>query len=159
VKHYAFVALASLGAIAVLVPLSAERSITVRPATILQIGIVQNPGEYDGAGCRFQLRSDYAQSNDRYIFATNAEEQGIFNINGADVWLHRAGFDAGTGNSLSRFVDRYGNDELEARVDLVVTKKCDPSDENCEATLYDAVITLKRGSAQRTIRARGFCGM
>jgi hypothetical protein len=93
------------------------------------------------------------------VFAINAEEQGILNIDGADVWLPRARFDAGTDNSRSRFVDHYRKDDLEVRADLVVTKKCDPSDENCEATLFDAVLTVKRGTAQRTVRTRGFCGM
>jgi hypothetical protein len=158
-KSYRFLAPIALIAVAIWAPLAAEQSMNVSPAATLQIGIVATPGDYDGAGCRFQLRSDFEKLNERYVFVANAEEQGILNIDGADVWLPRVGFDAGNGVGFSRFVDYYRKDGLEVRVDLVVTKKCEPSDENCEMTLYDSVLSVKRGAARRMLRTRAFCGM
>ena len=140
-------------------PLAAEQSGTVRsPAATLQIGIVQNVDEFAGFGCRLQLAPDYGKRNGRHIFVNDGEEEAIMNIDGSDVRLNRIGFESGAGNNSSRFVDIYGKDELDVRVDLLVTKRCDPSDENCEVTLFDAVITVTRGVAKETVPAKGFCG-
>jgi hypothetical protein len=80
------------------------------------------------------------------------------NIDGSDVRLYRTGFEEGFPGDGTRFVDFYRTDEFAVRVDLVVIKKCEPSDENCEITLYDAVIAVTRGTATRTTAAKGFCG-
>jgi len=146
-------------AVAALAPLAAEQSTTARPpAPTVQIGIVQNPDEYDGFGCRFQLPSDYNKRNYRHIFVSNADEEAIMNIDGSDVRLNRVGFEAGASSNSSRFVDRYRKNELEVSVDLLVTKRCDPSDENCEVTLFDAVITVALGTAKQSVSTKGFCG-
>ena len=146
--------------IAVFAPPAAAQSRTVPPAkAIPQVGIVQNPDEFDGAGCRLQLPADYEKRNERHVFVSNAEDEAIVNIDGSDVRLNRVNFEGGTGNSRNRFVDHYRREELEVRVDLVVTKKCDPSNDNCEVTLFDAVITVTRGVGKRTVRTKGFCGI
>ena len=145
--------------VAALAPLAAEQSTTVRaPAAPLQIGIVQNPDEFDGFGCRLQLAADYEKRNDRHVFASNVDEEAIMNIDGSDVRLNRVGFEAGAGSNSSRFVDRYRKNELDVSVDLLVTKRCDPSDENCEVTLFDAVITVALGTAKQSVSTKGFCG-
>jgi hypothetical protein len=105
------------------------------------------------------LPADYEKRNERHVFVSNAEDEAIVNIDGSDVRVSRVGFEGGTGNSRNRFVDHYRREELEVRVDLVVTKKCDPSNDNCEVTLFDAVITVTRGVGKRTVRTKGFCGI
>jgi len=121
-----------------------------------RIGIVQTPDEFDGTGCRLQLPFDW-QSNDRLIFASNADEDAVMNIDDTDVWMHRVALDVGEGDN-GRVVDRYRKDDIEVEVDFVVTKRCHPSDESCEVTWFDAVITVKRGQLQQTVSTKGICG-
>src|SRR5689334_19644990 len=114
---FAFIA----GAILVAAPLRGRQSETSLP----KIGIVRAPDDFDGYGCRFQLAEDYEKRNDRYLFASNSEEEAVMNIDGSDVRLYRSGFEGGSPDNGNRFVDFYRTDEFEVRVDLVVIKKCD----------------------------------
>src|SRR5262245_7916030 len=85
-----------------LAPLAAEQATTARPpAATLEIGIVQNPDEYDGFGCRLQFASDYDKRNDRHVFVSNSDEEAIMNIDGSDVRLNRVGFEGGAGSNSS----------------------------------------------------------
>jgi hypothetical protein len=127
-------------------------------STTPQVGIVQNPDDFDGYGCRFQLASDYEKRNDRHVFVSSLDEEAIMNIDGSDVRLSRIGFEAGADNNGNRFVDQYRRDELAVRIELEVTRRCSPSDENCEVTLYDAVIVVTRGTSTHTVTTKGFCG-
>lgn len=123
-----------------------------------RIGIVQNPDEFDGAGCRLQLPSDYNKGNDRTVFVSNVDDEAVMNIDDIDVWMHRVALNAGGSRKGSHSVDRYKKDDIEVDVDFVVTKRCHPDDENCEVTWFDALITVKRGQLKRTVSTKGICG-
>jgi hypothetical protein len=123
-----------------------------------RIGIVQNPDEFDGAGCRLQLPSDYKKGNDRTVFVSNVDEEAIMNIDGTDVRMYRVSVDAVGTMKGSHAVERYRKDDIEADVDFVVTKRCHPDDENCEVTWFNAVITVKRGQLMRKLSTKGICG-
>jgi hypothetical protein len=123
-----------------------------------RIGIVQNPDEFDGAGCRLQLPSDYQKTNDRTVFVSNADEEAIMNIDGTDVRMYRVSVDSVGSTKGGHAVERYHKDDIEVDVDFVVTKRCHPDDENCEVTWFNAVITVKRGELTRTVSTKGICG-
>jgi hypothetical protein len=123
-----------------------------------RIGIVQKPDEFDGAGCRLQLPSDYSKRNDRIVFVSNADEEAIMNIDGADIRMYRVSVDSVGSTKGNHVVERYRKDDIEADIDFVVTKRCHPDDENCEVTWFNAVITLKRGQLKQTVSTKGICG-
>ena len=143
---------------AVILPLMIEQSKSPsQRAGAPRIGLILDPGEFDGYGCRLQRPDDYWKNNATNVFVSNAEEEAIMNIDGVDVRMYRVGFDAGGSAKASHSVDRYRKDEIEVHVDFVITKRCSP-DETCELTLFDAVVTVMRGLAKRTIKTKGICG-
>ena len=153
------VILLSMLAVAVILPLMAEQSKSPsQRAGAPRIGLVLHPDDFDGYGCRLQWPDDYWKSNARNFFVSNAEEEAIMNIDGVDLRMYRIGFDAGGSIKGSHSVDRYRKDEIEVHVDFVITKRCSPDDENCEVTLFDAVVTVMRGLSKRTIKTKGICG-
>ena len=133
-------------------------SFVLMAAAAPRIGIVQNPDEFDGAGCRLQLPSDYQKANDRTVFVSNADEEAIMNIDGSDVRMYRVSVDSVGTTKGGHAVERYHKDDIEVDVDFVVTKRCHPNDENCEVTWFNAVITVKRGELKRTVSTKGICG-
>lgn len=58
----------------------------------------------------------------------------------------------------ARHTELYRAGNLNVRIDYVVTGICDPQDESCEVTWYDATITLTRDSQKRIVKTVGVCG-
>jgi hypothetical protein len=57
-----------------------------------------------------------------------------------------------------RFFQTYGSSNLRVRIDYIVTRICDPNDEGCEVTWYEATITVTRKGSSRRTGVLGVCG-
>lgn len=57
-----------------------------------------------------------------------------------------------------RHTERYRAGDLNIRIDYVVTGVCDPKDEGCEVTWYNATLTVTRGDQKKVVKAVGVCG-
>ena len=57
-----------------------------------------------------------------------------------------------------RFSRRYLAGGAKVRIDFVTTSVCEPNDEQCESTSYDAIITATQHDRKQTVKAVGGCG-
>lgn len=113
------------------------------------------------SGCDFQFAGE-SRSSMRYIFFEDISD-GVpyMNIDGRNVRLKLVGSTEpyrGAERKGERFVRRYTSGDIRVRMDIVVTKVCDPYDESCEFNWHKAVITVTRGNRTQTVEAVGGCG-
>jgi hypothetical protein len=82
------------------------------------------------------------------------------NLDGSDrlLMLVKSSAPKGEPKLGQRSMFLYRGKGIEVIVRYVVTKVCAPDDESCEVITYDANVTVKAWSGQRTIRAHGICG-
>lgn len=125
----------------------------------LNLGHVDNDLS-SSEGCSLQLLSDFARKQGSYIFVSNYENDAVVNINGSTVHLHLSRKQPASESKLQlgdRATFWYKSDELQVRVDYVVTGLCPSGNESCGVTSYDAILSLKRGKQNKTVAAKGVC--
>lgn len=115
----------------------------------------------DGCGCSLQLLQDFRRKSSRYIFIHNFHEAPVMNIDGQNIKLEELAQGKppqGESRKGERHTERYRAGDLNVRIDYVVTGVCDPKDEGCEVTWYDATLTVTRGDQKKVVKAVGVCG-
>jgi hypothetical protein len=127
---------------------------------LIRIGVVRSRKLVDGAGCSLQLPADYKKHNERYILLSDSENNAVMNIDGKDTNLKLVsqGEPKGDLKRGDRFTSYYGTKGTKVQVDFLVTRVCDPNDESCEVTYYDATITVSRGINKQGLKVKGLCG-
>ena len=127
----------------------------------LKIGNVDNDLRSNG-GCALQLPSQYARKEGRFVFTSDLEKRGLVNVNGADIPVTLIRSTEGGQKHKPTIGERstfwYRGGEVEVRVDYVVTGVCPHQSESCGVTYYDAILTITRGKANKTVAAKGACG-
>jgi hypothetical protein len=133
---------------------------TSTPEAAPKIGVIQNPKFRDDCGIYFQLAEDYKSHNEKYIFDGDLGGAGLMNIDGRDVELKMVDSDQPNREMKvgERFSKTYVGGNLNIRVDYVVVEVCDPNDEGCEVTRYNATITIDRNGAKGQVKVRGLGG-
>jgi hypothetical protein len=126
----------------------------------IKIGVVRNRDSFDEAGCSLQISADYKKHNERYIFLSDYEDNAVMNIDGKDTNLKlvRRREPKGDPKKGDRSTWNYSAKGTTVRVDFLVTGVCDPNDESCEVTYYDATIAVTRGNDKQVVKANGLCG-
>jgi hypothetical protein len=130
-----------------------------RARNSINIGFVKDSHSMDGAGCSLQLPADYRKHNERYVFLSDYDN-ALVNIDGKDTRLKLVDYHEPEGEAKKgdRSTWNYADAEIGVRVDYIVTGVCDPGDEACEVTFYDATITVTRGARKAVVRVKGDCG-
>jgi len=128
----------------------------------LTIGPVEEDLERSGGGCSLQLPREYANREGNYIFISDFHENALVSVNGLDTHLalvKSKGPDVKKRGQLGEHsAYSYAGDGIDVEVDYVVTGGCPPSNGSCKVTHYDAILTVKRGKARKTVAARAVCG-
>jgi hypothetical protein len=126
----------------------------------IKVGIVRDQESFDGAGCSLQLPADNRKHNERYVFRSDYEDNAVLNINGKDARFKLVSHREPQGNLKKgqRSTWSYTAEGIHVRVDYVVIGVCDPNDESCEVTYYDATITVTHGNDKQVVKAKGSCG-
>jgi hypothetical protein len=125
----------------------------------VRVGVVKDIGGIDEVGCSLQFPADYRKHNERYVVKSD-ENNAVMNIDGKDRMLklvsHRE--PKGAPRKGDRSTWNYADKETKVRIDFVVTRVCDPNDESCEVTWYDATITVTRKNGKGVVNVKGVCG-
>jgi hypothetical protein len=117
----------------------------------------------NGCGCYFRFRGT-PRNAERYIFFSSIEDDKTawMNIGGGDVELtlvKQTGLkgreEQGVG---SRSTIKYTSGDITVSETSVVTRVCDPNDENCESTDYNVTFVIKKGPKSQVVKAVGSCG-
>ena len=125
----------------------------------LAIGVINDTHAFDGAGCYIQLPDDYRRHTSQYIFVSDYGRTALVNLSGRDVplvWL--SGTEAKVEHKGDRSRFRFAGDGVKVSVDYTVTQVCAPEDEKCEATAYDAILTVNKGLLKSKVVAKAICG-
>jgi hypothetical protein len=141
-------------------PQTAARS--HKAPTPIKVGIVKDTSSFEEGGCSLQLPADQKKESQRYVFMSDLEnDHAVINVDGKDLKLkpvsHRE--PKGEPKKGDRSTFNYAGKETAVRVDFVATEVCSPNDEGCEATSYDATITVIRGLARQVVKVKGMCGV
>lgn len=123
------------------------------------IGFIKNPAVADGCGCSFYFPAD-AANDDHRVFLTDLGNAAWINIDGQDVELGLEGSSEPEGEIKKgdKSIWNYRAGDIRVRIDLTVTGICDPDDEGCEVTNYDATIKVINGSRRQVVNVAGLCG-
>jgi hypothetical protein len=128
----------------------------------LKIGLIQSRKFVEECGCFLQLSEDHRKRRERYVLLSNIDDIALMNIDGQEVKLEPVERSEpeyeGNVRKGQRAKELYRAGSLNVRVDYSVTKTCPPRDDSCEATWYDATITLTRGNQKRIMKTVGVCG-
>ncbi len=132
------------------------------PAGALKIGFVEDKSFQDGCGCSLQFPEDEKKNRERYVLLHNFENIALMNIDGQDIRLelieNRESAHQDSIRKGERSSELYQAGKLGVRVNYLVTKVCDPNDEACEVTWYDATITVTRDNQKKVLKTKGTCG-
>ena len=124
---------------------------------------LKNNAIADGCGCYFKFRGT-PENVERYIFSSSIDDEKTawMNVGGRDVKLSvrketgLKGKEAERVGSRSR--ETYSSGDISVSGTYVVTRVCDPNDENCESTGYDVTFVVKKGPRSQVVKAVGSCG-
>ncbi|HYE75913.1 MAG TPA: hypothetical protein VEF04_21390 [Blastocatellia bacterium] len=121
--------------------LMAQPSSTETSQAKLRIGYVKNSDI--GCGCYF-ARSLSDLRKDRYIYSEIINEPAFINVNGKNLKLNPVASSEANGEEKvgQRSWETFTARDLKIRLEKVVTKVCDPNDESCEVTYYNATLTV-----------------
>lgn len=124
------------------------------------IGFIKDTDVVDGCGCSLYFPADATNYHERLVFLTDLGNTAWMNIDGQDVELGLEGSNEPEGESKKgdQSVWNYRAGEIRVRIDLTVTGICDPDDEGCEVTHYDATIKVINGSRRQVVKVTGLCG-
>ena|GEM_PF-2645306 len=126
----------------------------------LKLGVVKESGLLDNCGCSFYLNMGDERKR-RPILLCDLSEKAVINLDGKNLSLRLIGHskektsDQQVGDR-SWEIYRAGNVKL--RIDFTIRKLCDPHDEGCEVTYYDAAIALTRKGQKVAHKTIGLCG-
>jgi hypothetical protein len=128
--------------------------------TLIRVGIVKNTASFGDGGCSLQLPADSKKNNERYVFMSDFDDNAIMNIDGKDTRLKAVSHHEPEGEPKKgdRSTWNYASKGATVRVDFVAIGVCSPNDEGCEATSYNATITVIRGPGKQIVKATGMCG-
>lgn len=115
-----------------------------------------------GCGCGFSFPSENRKRLPPLIFSSDIDEEtALMNIDGVDIELR-----------LARSTDLKGKERIGRRrtrtyvgagvrvfAVYVTTRMCKPNEEDCEATDYDATVTVTKGERKQTAKLKGACGL
>ncbi len=123
----------------------------------LKLGYVKN-GDI-GCGCSF-ARNKVDLQNRRYLYIQGMDEPAYININGKNIKLHHfAPSDEQVREKIGqRSWGKFTAGDIKIRLEKIVTKVCDPNDEDCEVTNYKATMTVTRKAQKITVKLIGLCG-
>lgn len=128
------------------------------------VGNLKDNSLIGGCGCYFQFRGTPKRA-DRYIFFSDIvddDKTAWMNIAGRDVKLklQKESGPLGTDRERvgSRSTVRYASGDITVNGTYVVTKECDPDDENCESTQYNVTFVVRKGTRSQVVKAKGSCG-
>lgn len=125
------------------------------------IGPIKDQASQFGCGCGFSFPSDSRKGLSPLIFSSDIDEEtAVMNIDGVDMELRLARSTEQKGKERigSRSTRTYVAAGVRAFAVYVTTRMCKPNDEDCEATDYDATMTVTKGRRKQTIRLKGACG-
>ena len=117
----------------------------------------------DGCGCYFKFRGT-PENAERYIFSSSIDDERTawMNVGGRDVKLtlqKESGLKGKEAEKLgSKSQATYSSGDINVTGTYVVRRVCDPNDENCESTQYDATFVVKKGPKSQVVKAVGSCG-
>lgn len=124
---------------------------------------LKNNAVADGCGCYFRFRATLANA-DRYIFYSSIDDDKTawMNIGGRDVKLTLEREVGLKGKEEERVGSRssatYAFGDIRVSGTYIVTRVCDPNDEDCESTQYDVTFVVKKGRRAQVVKAVGSCG-
>jgi hypothetical protein len=128
----------------------------------LTIGSVVEENYLSRGGCSLQLPHEFANREGNYIFVSDFEEHALINVDGVDTHLalvKSKGPDVKERGQMGEHSTyAYAGHGIEVEVDYVVTGGCPPSSGSCKVTHYDAILTVRRGKAHKTMAAKAVCG-
>lgn len=130
------------------------------------VGTIKNVNFIEGCNCNLQLPSDSQKFEPKYIFARNiyagiSSDIAWMNIEGKDTKLRRVKTTEPQGalKPGTRFQEVYLAPHTKVQIDYVVSFVCPPQSQgDCEATGYDASITVTRNQRQQIVKTVGSCG-
>ena len=124
---------------------------------------LKNNAVADGCGCYFRFRATPAHA-DRYIFYSSIDEEKTawMNIGGRDVKLTLEKETGLKGKEEERVGSQssatYASGDIRVSGTYIVTRVCDPNDEDCESTQYAVTFVVKKGRRAQVVKAVGSCG-
>ena len=135
-----------------------EKRLTECGRCLLKVGVIAKGDSFDGAGCSLWMPSDAKKR--RAVFLSDFDGSAVINIDGKDIELKLINRREPKGGPKKgdRSTWNYAAKNVSARVDYVVTRVCDPNDEACEVTWYDATIAVASGKRKRVVKVTGICG-
>ncbi len=128
----------------------------------LTIGTVAEEIDRSNGGCSLQLPRGFTNKEGNYVFVSDLEGHALVNVDGADTQValvKSKGQDVKLRGQLGEHSTYwYAGGGIEVEVDYVVTGGCPAGNDSCKITHYDAILTVKRGKAHKTVAAKGVCG-
>ena len=126
----------------------------------LKIGIANEElGSY--GGCSLQLPSQFDRREGKYIFTSDRKNRAVVNVNGVDTFVALTRSKEPEPKQEAQVGDRstywYAGSGIEVLVEYVVTGLCPRHDRGCGVTYYDAILTVSRRNASKTVAARAVC--
>ncbi len=132
------------------------------PGRRLTIGSVIEEIDRSNGGCSLQLPREFANREGKFIFLSDVEGHALINVDGVDAHLTLVKSKGPDVKQRGQLGDHsaysYAGDGIDFEVDYVVTSSCPPGNDGCKITHYDAILTVKRGKARKTIAAKAVCG-
>lgn len=129
----------------------------------IKIDSIKNRNLPDDCGCALWSLKDFNLKNIRArknaSFWSVIDDYAVMNLDGKEIKLKFVeASPRETSKVGARSWEKFQSDNYEARIDFVATKVCNPRDESCETTSYNATITVKRGGQASTLKTKGHCG-
>jgi hypothetical protein len=148
--------------LALALALSENASIAGDAKPRLTLGSVVDEIDRSRGGCLLQLPHEYAKREGNYTFVSDFEGHALVNVDLVDVHLtlvKSKGPDVRERGQLGEHSSySYSGEGLDVGVDYLVTEACPSANKPCKVTRYDAVLTVKRGRARKTVAAKAVCG-
>lgn len=116
---------------------------------------------YEGCGCGFQTLTEAKKPRStKILFWSEDEKTAILNINGKDTTFKsvKKGKRPLNWKIGARFSDEYAAGGVTVKIDYLTTRVCKRGEEDCEATSYDATITVTRSKLKTIVKTKGACG-
>ena len=127
----------------------------------LRIGTVGEELASNG-GCSLQLPRQYAKKEGKYVFTSDFQQNALINVDGVDTHVTLARSKESDPAQKPQVGEHstywYTGDGIDVQVNYVVTGVCPRGSESCKVTYYDAILTLKRAKASKTVAAKAVCG-
>ncbi len=125
------------------------------------LGPVTEEMERSNGGCSLQVPHEFAKRDGSFIFVSNFDGQAIVNVDGSDIHLtlvKSQGPDVKRRGELGEHSTySYTGADIDVEVDYLVSEGC-PINKSCTTTRYDAILTVKRGKAHKSVAAKAVCG-